>query len=333
MLSSPLSDLASMARFDRQASEVRQALERAGKELSTGRREDLVAAAGGDPGRLLAIENEQTRALQQSEAMTLAQGRAGAAQAALGGLLSHAEEIGIDLQAALARGDNLSADLYGRAADGAFRGALETLNARFGGRALFAGADVNGVAIAGPEDILAPLRTLVAGAPDAATAIAAVEAWFDTPGGGYDTIAFRGATEDAPEVGVGDGRTVSISPRADSQPVRDLLQGLALAAVATEAGFSSMSAELLDHAAATTLAAKGGLIEARAELGLAEAAIEEAGVRAAARRAALDIAWNEATSRDPYEAASEFTALEQQLQSTFAVSSRLSRLTLLDFMR
>ena len=50
-------------------------------------------------------------------------------------------------------------------------------------------------------------------------------------------------------------------------------------------------------------------------------------------KAALDIAWNDATSRDPFDAATEFQAVEQQLERVFAVTARMSRLTLLDFLR
>ena len=68
-------------------------------------------------------------------------------------------------------------------------------------------------------------------------------------------------------------------------------------------------------------------------LGLSEQRLEEASVRISARRDALDIAWNDATSRDPFDAATEFQAVEQQLERVFAVTARMSRLTLLDFLR
>lgn len=332
----PLSDLAATLRLQRNAARVRNDLDRVGRELASGRKADMHAAAGRDPGRLYAIESDRARTVRALDGVTAAQGRLGAAQTVLGGLEALADELGVDLQASLARGDMMSARLHASGASDAFDAAVGMLNTRYGGRALFAGAAVDGAALAPPEDILDDVRSLVNGAVDAADAVAQVNAYFDASGGGFETSAYQGSAADAPLASVDDGAAVTVSRRADDPEVRMLLKGLAMIAVAvdpTYAGPADAVPELLSEGARLTSDSRGAIVASRADLGLSEQRLEEASVRLAARRDALDLAWNAATARDPYDAATEFQALEQQLERVFLITARLSRLNLTEFLR
>ncbi len=336
MMTSPLPDLASALRLQRDAGDVRAALERAGRELSTGRKDDLFAASGHDPRRLLAIEASQARAARESEGVSLSQGRVSLTQSVMGGLGELANELGLELSASLARGDHNSARIHAAGAQDAFRAAVQNLNTRYGGRTLFAGAAVDQPALAPPDDILGDVSALLAGAVDAADAIAQVDFYFDDPAGGFAATRFLGSAEDAPRATIDEGASVDISRRADDPEVRALLKGLALAAATVDpayAGPADAETDLLGHAADVTVASRELIVQSQAMLGLSEQRLEEASVRISARRDALDIAWNDATSRDPFDAATEFQAVEQQLERVFAVTARMSRLTLLDFLR
>ena len=123
MMTSPLPDLASALRLQRDAGDVRAALERAGRELSTGRKDDLFAASGHDPRHLLAIEASQARAARESEGVSLSQGRVSLTQSVMGGLGELANELGLELSASLARGDYNSARIHAAGAQDAFRAA------------------------------------------------------------------------------------------------------------------------------------------------------------------------------------------------------------------
>ena len=334
MITGPLPDLAATLRLQRDAGQVRAALERSGRELSTGMKADLFAASGGDPRRLLAIEGSQARAAREAESITLAQGRLDLTQSVMGGLQDLADGLGPELAAAVARGDMGSARIHAAGAEDAFRNAVQNLNTTYAGRALFSGAAVDRPALDDPDAILADVAAVVAGAADAADAIAQVEAYFDV-GGGFDA-RYLGAAEDAPRAGIDAGDDVDISRRADDPEVRELLRGFALAAVAVSpayAGPADAQGELFEEAAATTMSSRESLVQSRALLGLSEQALEDASVRVSARRDALDLAWNAATSKDPFDAAAEFQAIEQQLERIFLITSRLSRLNLTDFLR
>lgn len=336
MRAGPLPDLAAHLRQQRDAGQLRMELERASRELSSGKLEDPLRTPGADPARLYAIEAAQARARREADGVGVAQGRLDAAQTVLGGLEGLADKLGVDLQAALARGDMTSARLHAAGAKDAFHAAVAGLNTRFGGRTLFAGAAVDGPAMAPAEDILDDVRALVNGAADADDAVAQVEAYFEAPGGGFETSAYAGSTDDAPLATVDGSDAVEISRRADDPEIRTLLKGLALAAAATDAGYSGPAGAvpgILEEAAAVTVASREAIVDSRARLGLSEARLQEAGERLTARTNALDLAWNKATTRDPYEAATEFQELEQQLQRVFAVTSRMAQLNLTDFLR
>ncbi|MDF2231118.1 flagellin [Albimonas sp. CAU 1670] len=334
MITGPLPDLAATLRLQRDAGAVRASLERAGRELSTGKKEDLFAASGGDPRRLLAIEGSQARAAREAETVVLAQGRLSLTQSVMGGLQGLADGLGPELAAAVARGDMNSARIHAAGAEDAFRNAVQNLNTTYAGRTLFSGAAVDTPALDDPDLIFADVAAVVAGAADAADAIAQVETYFDV-GGGFDA-RFLGAVEDAPRAGIDSGDSVDISRRADDPEVRELLRGLAIAAVTVDsayAGPADAQGALFEEAAAVTMSARESLVQSRALLGLSEQALEDASVRIAARKDTLDLAWNHAVSRDPYDAAAEFQAIEQQLQRVFLVTSRLSQLSLTDFLR
>ncbi|MEM6438338.1 MAG: flagellin [Pseudomonadota bacterium] len=331
----PLPDLAQNQALRRDISDLRARLDVAGEEVASGLRSDPTRAAGGDPARLFAIERGQAEAERRAEAVVVAQGRVSTIQQALGGLQDLADELGLELSAALGRGDLVAARLHAQGAEGALQDAVNTLNKSYAGRSLFAGAETRAAAVAPAEDILADVEAIVSAAPDVATALADIDAYFG-PGGGFETVRYLGAAADGPQVSLDGGAVLPPGPRADDAAFRDLLKGLATAAVAADPAYAGPldgAPDLLGAAASNAIQAREDVVFLRSELGLSEQRLEQAATRLSARRFALDRAWNDAFVRDPYEAASEFQALEAQLQSTFAVTARLASLSLSTFLR
>ena len=144
-------------------------------------------------------------------------------------------------------------------------------------------------------------------------------------------------TADASEVEVRDGVFVSFAKRADNNVIRETLASLAAAVVGSDDGGASLSQRerltLLSVASLKGVAARDGITALEAEVGFAEAQIDKAAVNAEAERTVLEIARNKIVARDPFEAATEFTALESQVQAIFAVTARLSSLSLTGFLR
>lgn len=335
MLDRPLPDLAANLALRRQGQSLRLQLDRAGQELASGRKTDIFAAAGGDPARLLAIERGQAATTAAIDGLALAESRVAAVQASLGRIEDAAGSVGAPLLAAVRRDDPVATRALSGEARSAFADVVSRLNTHSGGRALFSGAAVDGDALAPAETMLADLASEVAGSADAADLISRIDAWFDAAGGPFETTAWLGDGE-APRVRLGEGGEAAISVRADASEFRDVLKALALVATVSDpayAGPPHAVEEVLETGAERAIAAVESLVGLRAEIGLSEARIEESQAAAQARRAALDLAWNEAVMRDPFEAASAFQALEVQIQTAYTVTVRISRLTLADMLR
>ncbi|MEM7239265.1 MAG: flagellin [Pseudomonadota bacterium] len=330
-----LPDLLSSGRLSRQVASVSADLARVSEEVATGLRSDPIAASGNDPGRLAALERDLTLNETRLRALSLAEGRAATAQRALGLVQDAVQSIGADLLGHVDKGDIASADREASGARDAFGTAVSALNSRFADRALFSGAAVNSGALAPADQILDEIGAAVAGAPDAAAAIAAIDTYFG-PGGGFETSGYIGSVNDGPDLETADGVRIDYAVRADADQIRTGLRNLALGVVGSEAAFAGASDDqrLIVYREASLGAINSGeqIIDLRARLGVSEERIELATVTGSAEKDFLERARNALIARDPFEAAAELATLETQLQSVFAVTARLSRLNLTSFL-
>jgi flagellar hook-associated protein 3 FlgL len=75
------------------------------------------------------------------------------------------------------------------------------------------------------------------------------------------------------------------------------------------------------------------LIQLAAKIGTSEARIDTALSRNAAEKLTLEIATAELVQSDPFTLATELEAVQTNLETLYAVTARLSRLNLTDFIR
>lgn len=337
MITQGLPDLLSQHRFARQEGTLNANLDAARQELVTGLRTDLESAPSADMRGVLAIDRDLARLDIAAAATASARTASSLAQGALGTIQSILQDTGVSLVAAASRGDPITIDGVAAKARSGLEAAFSALNVSAAGRSLFAGAAVDRAPLAPADALLADVRALVSAAPDAATAIADVAAYFDTPGGGFETAIYQGSANAYPSVDLGDGSgPVSASPNADHAALRDALHGLALAAAVDAAPFAADPAQrdaLLSEAGEVAIASRDAVIALRADLGRMEERISLAEARNAAAMDALSRGRNDLAARDPFDAASEVQALEGQLQALYAVTARLSQLSLLSFLR
>ncbi|MBB1490252.1 flagellar hook protein [Paracoccus sp. MC1854] len=300
------------------------------QEAATGLRSDVPAALNGQMGplaqlqdRLLSLQaHEQAAALARSE-MDGLQGAMEAMQKLGAGLLpagNMADATNLGIRVMEARQD--------------FHSAARLLNVSVAGRHVLSGTAVDTPPLSGPADMLAGARAQVAGLTDPAQIAAALDTWFAAPpgAGGFADAHFHGNTK-AREVPVAPGETIRLEHNALDPAFRDLLKGLALGALATDLGLSgAQSAGLLDEAGRRVAAATTALTLQRADLGFQEAALERAAARSAAETTALSLARSDMLSADPYETATALNQAETGLQNLYALTSRLSRLSLTDYL-
>ena len=329
-------DLLTNGQTARNVSRVSQDLARVSQELSSGLKSNLVEASGGDPTRLYSLERELRLNEVRQFSVSQAQGRSGVTQAALGQVQATVSEFGPPLLAAVSLNDANTANIIAGGARSAFSEMVSALNSRFGDRSLFAGAGTGAAALADADTILAEVGALVGGAADAAEALTLIDDYFNDPTG-FAATGFLGSPIDAPDVRLDDGERISFAVRADAPEIRAALSSLAAVVVGAEGGFADDSkAErqlLLGAAGRRVIAATDQIINLRSGVGVAEERLDEAAVRVEAQESMLQQARSSIIARDPFEAATELTAVETQVQAIFSITARLSGLTLANFLR
>lgn len=178
MISTGRSDMASSIKLAEQNLSTKASLEAASVELSSGRKTDLIDATAGDLGKLFAIDRTILRLETNFQAAQLAGGKASLAQAALGNIHDNLVEIGPQLLSAVERGDQQSSKLIAADARHALGAVVSSINSRYGRHSIFAGATVDHPAIGSAEDILNDVSAIIAGSPNSASAIMAIDDYF-----------------------------------------------------------------------------------------------------------------------------------------------------------
>jgi flagellar hook-associated protein 3 FlgL len=335
MVISALSDLTRSLMFQRQGREVRAELDRAGKEATTGLVSDVRGHLQGDIGVVFGIDRALERIEAQKVGLAVAENRASVAQQKLSVLADIADETGLNLIGAVDRGDPVSIELYAAEARTDLDMIHAALNASFGGYQLFSGAAMDTPPLAGTDVVVGDVRAIIEASPDASTALAAIDAYFAS-GGGFETNVYQGSTTGAPAVELSAGVHVDYLPRADEDAVRQLIKGLAISVALSEGATTAsdaMRSDLFGASGSGISGSKEGVVELAARLGIAEQQIGDATARLSGERDRLQIGRNNLIGKDVYDAATEFAALEQQLQSVFAVTARTASLRLTNFLR
>jgi flagellar hook-associated protein 3 FlgL len=208
------------------------------------------------------------------------------------------------------------------------------LNARHGDESVFSGTRTDGPAVLTGEGLLDALWPVVQGAADAGAAQALVLDWFDDPAG-FSAQGYLGGAP-RPPLAVGPETAASASVTADDPAIRRTLAGLAMAALLDRGLFAGDAANrqaLAEKAGEALLAGSDERVHLAGEIGLTEQRLATIDARNAAERSALSIARAGLTSADPYAAAAELEATRIRIETLYSVTSRLSGLTLMGFLR
>lgn len=329
-------DMAQLQTLRRDGAAMKAALSRLTSELSSGRVADLGRAVGGDFSTLADITRSLRLNTAFSASVTDAAIAAEGRQSALGRLSNELEGLAPEILSVTGAGS--LRDLHLKLANGTerFEQAVNVMNTHLAGRSLFSADAPDQQPLISGDAIMAELRTLVAGASDAATMVADVTAWFTDTGGGYETIAWQGGAGQPPAVLLSEGQTADTGVTALDPAIRSSLAGLAIVALAAEQVVPLPESEqraLATSGAQEVQRGETALIGLRASLGAQEARIEEARVTAEATRASLEIEYGRIVEADPYRTATELQSVNTQLETLYILTARMSRLSLTEFLR
>jgi flagellar hook-associated protein 3 FlgL len=327
-------DLAQSFLLKSQTSRLKGEAGRITQELASGRLSDVPAALSGDLTRLSALSRARatTEGYQSAARESVAQTRA--SQVALATIAELGQALVAPLWAASQLPSTEPLTRIGAEARSSLQAVLSAMSASSGGRALFAGVEAQGPAIIGAEPLLAALRDEIAGAATAEQAMARISAWFDAPAG-YGATAYLGGAPMA-DVMVSPNDQVWMGATAADPAFRDMLKGLTAAALVADPAnpLSPVQATAFARLAGDAVAAGQDRITGlAARIGLGESRLDAAQSRNAAELMTLEMAQAELVQSDPYRLASELEAVQTNLETVYAITARLSRLSLVDFLR
>ncbi|SLN65992.1 flagellin [Roseisalinus antarcticus] len=320
----------------RRTMQVKQRLDTLGQELASGRVSDVALHLGGEAARLAHIEHRSELIGGHISANRETSEYLAQMQVSLGNLEHRRGELAGQILSLPINITDVQREDIATAAVVTFEAMVGDLNFRVADRALFAGAATEGQALADAEDMLASLSAAVAGVTTSDQLKDAVDAWFNDPAGGFETMGYLGDTGDYVERPLGDGTKAKIAVRADDAEYRQLLAAVATAAV-LDGGVPGLNAgeanDAVKEAGARLLSAAQPLSLSRGSLGRTESMVEAATTRQGAEQTSLGILRNDMISTDPFEVATELKEVQNQLEMNYMLTARLSGLSMAEYMR
>ena len=305
------------------------------EELASGRVSDLAAKVSADLTPITGIAHDLSRLDGYKTALTETRLITDSVQAALQTAQDMSEDLYGGLILAGSANDPNGARAAGIDAEEKFAALVGTLRTQAGGRSLFAGIATDQPALAPAEDILAALKAATSGLTSASDVIAAVDIWFG-PGGDFETVGYTGSTTPLAAVAVSRDISVTSDITALDPRIRDLLQATALGALVGDGvlnGSPSEQVALAAESGAQLLAVQTNLATLRAEVGAKQNTLSRAEQVNDTARHALELARAQIISIDPYEKATQLETTQTQLEALYAMTARISRLSLTDFLR
>lgn len=329
-----MGDLAQSFLLKSQTSRLKGEAGRITQELSSGRLADIGAALSGDLGQLTSVSRARALTTGYQSGAREAAIQAAATQSALAKMSDAVQALVPPLLAASQLDLTDQIALTGVDAQGRLDSVLATLNTAVGGRSLFSGQAVHAPAVVGAGPMMTALHTELVGATTAQEAMTRISAWFDDPAG-YRAIAYQGGVP-LTDVPVSATDRVWLGVTAEDPALRAMLKGLTAAALISDPASPLPVSEgkaMARLSAAALRVGQDALTNLSARLGISEARIEAAQSRNATDLLAQEMAQSDLIRSDPERLAMEIEAVQTNLETVLAITARLSRLSLTDFLR
>ena len=329
-------DLLSYSRRNRTTAAIKARLDIASQEAVSGLKADLTEATGGRTGNAHLLnkalndieQGSRINALSTSRLDMISQGISGARNAL----------DGIDTRALVALNSEGSASLQNIAeeAKANLRSVLSSLQSKQGTRNLFSGNSPDTPPFASAESLLDDVHAIMTSSGNSSDIATALDTYFDSPNGGFQTGFYTGGTGNPSPMQIGDGEIIALELRGDNQSIKDTLRGLTVMATAESSGFDIGSTEysnIFSDGISAVTKGTSGFIALEGNLGIFSEILEKASSRNDFEALSLNAAYQSLVGRDQFEAAAELKQLEVQLESSYIITSRLSDLSLTNYLR
>lgn len=328
-----LGDLSQFFQTRRQTVQVKNDIQRLTSELSSGKVADVARHVRGDLSTLADVERQLSLLGSYGVAINETRAAMDSTQVTLDAIR---QTVDVTAESLLQLSGTFHPESFANAAADArhaFDTVIARLNGALGDRALFAGTNFSGPALASADVMLADIVPTLAGLTSAADVSTAVDAWF-AHGGGFDSNGYLGAPTQATAALGPNGVSVTLPITAQDDAFRQALAGIVKAALPT-AGVSLAPDEanaLLSTAALTLYNATDELVATGAQVGHLQSRLEDILVQNQASVAGFEISRAALLGADPYETATALEDAQTQLEMLYAMTARLSRLSMVNYL-
>lgn len=295
-------------------------------DVTSGRRSDQIGFLKGDIGQAMLAQRAYDSLALEKEQIALRTSRLAITQRSLENVAAAPQGISLNVLDAIETGNETALGQASDAAVVALERIFTSLNTRHGERHLFSGDATDTRALASPRQLLADLEAIAQSATSSSDFEAQVDTYFNSPGGGWRTTIYQGTgTTSHPD-----------QVLATDAALTELVSGLAVVALHGQGNTvpdDAPSQDNLKSAAGRVMAGADDVTALRARVGLIEADLEGRRIAIESEERFTTELLNALTARDPYEAALELRQLETNLETAYALTARLSQLSLTSFLR
>ncbi|MCA3554254.1 flagellar hook-associated family protein [Aestuariivirga sp.] len=324
--------------------ESQKRLAQAQAESASGRHEDVGLALGALTGAAISLRVQLAGLDQSAASLGLASARGESVQASLSSLNKLTEQFRSTLTGARnsENGRALSAALARTSLDSM----RDTLSVTQNGQYLFSGLASNTPPLAdydaGPRQAIASAFQAQFGfAPDdpAAASLSATDiggfldgafaALFTSPGW---TSTWSAAADETPKLRLPSGGAVDVSSSANAPFAPLMAQAFSMMEVLGRGKLNATAfIAATDRALVLISQAQARLGEEQSRIGIGQSGVKAAQAEIDGKKPRLTAAVNALEGVDPYEAATRVNVLMTQLESSYALTGRISRMSLLSY--
>lgn len=339
------------------AADLDRRLNEAATEASTGRKTDVYRSLGLKAGELLGLRTYEARNAGFLDSNALLGNRLSAMSATLGAVRDAVQDF-LDISISYRGGSRPTGSVLQEAARAAYEQISTLINTPYEGTQLFAGTnsvgptlqpwtETNAATGLSPEDVMAAIvGGGITNAADAAAKVAETALVFAStsaaPATNYEATFFNGTPlEETPgnpsprlSALIDTGTSLNYGVQANDPALTEILKGLAMIAAADPSSITDPAAYDTWVGAAIDTVGQGHelLVAAETRLGGQQQTLDSTIERQRDRADLYLRQLSELEGVDQFEAASRVTALSTQLEATYAITARLSRLTFLNYM-
>ncbi len=331
--------------------DITRALTTAQQELSTGLKADVYKSLGTGAAETLSLRATLDRDTAQMAANSLLGNRLDSTAETMGSIRDAVQDV---LQIGLANKTGPLGTVSGlqTAARAALDSVIGLANSGHAGVPLFAGISTSNTPLQAWEqvnprtgkspaqvmDIM--LRPGLDNPAEARAAVGKVGRVFSDRMA-RDVFNFEGTFYNGARTGsqrqaanIGDNTVLTYGAQANDQPFRDIMQGLSMLAATDPATIPDPEAYRIwiGEAVNTLAAGQTALLDSEVQIGTQGAQIESMNTRLQDRGDLYSGRVIQLEGIDSYEAATRISLLETQLQSSYAVSARLSQMSFLNYL-